>query len=297
MTLLNTKNYIQARQARIEQALNNCLPAETLSPQSLDKAMRYVVLNGGKRLRALLVYACGEAFGADLNCLDTIACAIECIHAYSLVHDDLPAMDNADLRRGLPTCHKVFDEATAILVGDALQALAFQLLSSEKLFPLSPAQVLKMVQILAQACGSHGMVGGQMLDLQAIGKTLSLAELTTIYRGKTGALFKAAIQLGLLAGIANPPENLREAFPDSLGLAFQIQDDLLDIEASTLVLGKNTRSDANQGKTTYPLVAGIEAARAQVATLYQQAQVYLKVLDKRAEPLRDLIASMVNRHY
>jgi geranylgeranyl pyrophosphate synthase len=209
----------------------------------------------------------------------------------------LPAMDNADLRRGLATCHKAFGEATAILVGDALQALAFQLLSRENLSPLSPLQQLKMVQILAQACGSSGMVGGQMLDLQATGQTLSLAELTAIYRGKTGALFKAAIQLGLLAGMANPSKDLLEVFPDTLGLAFQIQDDLLDIEANTLVIGKNTKSDAYQGKTTYPIVAGIEAARAQVATLYLQAQTYLKDLDERAKPLRDLITAMRDRHY
>lgn len=287
--------YLNDRRRRIEQTLSNYLPVETNPPQRLQQAMRYAVLSGGKRLRALFVYTCGEALGADLNILDILACAIEYLHAYSLVHDDLPAMDDADLRRGQATCHKAFDEATAILVGDALQALAFQLLSDELLNTLHAAQRLKMLQILAQA--AFAMVQGQMQDVQATGKSLSLSELESLHRHKTGALFKAAIQIGLLAGNTTPSDALWNQFPDAVGLAFQIQDDILDIEANSKTLGKNANSDREQGKNTYPAIAGMAPAKQTVARLYQTAKTCLKNLDAKAKPLCTLIDLMEQRQF
>lgn len=287
--------YLNDRRRRIEQALSDHLPVEMNPPQRLPQAMRYAVLGGGKRLRALFVYTCGEAMGADLKILDVLACAIEYLHAYSLVHDDLPAMDDADLRRGQATCHKAFDEATAILVGDALQALAFQLLSHELLNTLHAAQRLKMLQILAQA--AFAMVHGQMQDVQTTGKTLSLNELENIYRNKTGELFKAAIQIGLLAGKTTPSDALWNQFPNAVGLAFQIQDDILDVEATTKTLGKTANNDREQGKNAYPAIAGMAQAKQTVVTLYQTAKDCLKTLDEKAMPLCALIDLMEQRQF
>lgn len=227
MTQIN--EYLAERKTRVNQLLNHLLPSSSQEPKRLHEAMRYVVLNDGKRLRPLLVYATGETLGAPIEKLDQAACAIELIHVYSLVHDDLPAMDNDDFRRGLPTCHKKFDEATAILVGDALQALAFELIADLQDSQLNSKQQLDMLRILVKACGSHGMVGGQALEFAWMEQKINLQQQETIHHLKTGAVITASIQLGAIAGEANQEQlTILTQFGKHLGLAFQIQDDIHD---------------------------------------------------------------------
>jgi len=284
-------------QQRVTTALQQFLPTETTLPTQLHKAMRYAVLNGGKRIRPLLVYAAGRALGAPDQALDVAACAVECIHTYSLIHDDLPAMDNDDLRRGKPTCHKAFSEAEAILAGDALQTLAFTLLSHEPLGTVTAEQRLNMIERLALASGSRGMAGGQSLDMAAIGKQLDIAELEDMHIHKTGALIRASVLLGTLC-TDNASENQRQAldhYGKYIGLAFQVKDDILDVTGNTEQLGKQAGADRALNKPTYPSLLGLSGARERARELHQAAIDSLDCLDTRAAPLRWLSDYIVGR--
>ena len=280
---------------RAETTLDRALPGAQQLPEALHQAMRYSVLGGGKRLRPTLVYAVGNAFGVDPSALDAPAAAVEIIHAYSLIHDDLPAMDDDDLRRGKPSCHKAFGEALAILAGDALQALAFELLARESRW--SSSAQLAMLRLLSEACGSLGMAGGQAIDLAAVGRTLSLDELERMHRYKTGALIRAAVLMGALA--AGCTEGAAFAALDcygrEIGLAFQIQDDLLDVLGETAIIGKPQGSDLARGKPTYPALIGIEASQALARSHMQAAIDALVDFDGRADDLRALARYVVER--
>ncbi|MDH5546879.1 MAG: (2E,6E)-farnesyl diphosphate synthase [Gammaproteobacteria bacterium] len=283
---------------RTESALERWLPSTDTAPQRLHEAMRYASLGGGKRVRPFLVYATGEALGTSLDQLDGAAVAIECIHAYSLVHDDLPAMDDDDLRRGRPTCHIAYDEATAILVGDALQTLAFQVLAEDPKLIADHAFRMRMIKALAQASGSHGMVGGQAIDLQSVGKTLQLHELEDMHSRKTGALIRCAVELGCL-GSGVDREDLTQAlgtYARAIGLAFQVRDDILDVEGDTAVIGKTQGSDIDRNKPTYPALLGMDRAKQIALELHQQAIDSLVLFDSRADTLRELSAFIVERH-
>ena len=258
---------------RAETALARLLPPQDQAPVELHRAMHYAVLGGGKRLRPLLVYATGRALGASLDQLDAAAAAVEIIHAYSLAHDDLPAMDDDDLRRGRPTCHIVFGEAMAILAGDALQALAFELLAADPALNVSPSVRVEMLRVLGAACGSHGMAGGQALDLAAVGKVLSPAELERMHSHKTGALIRASVRLGALAAGCDDADCLAalERYGHCIGLAFQIRDDILDIEGESHVIGKTAGKDVANDKPTYPAIHGLEPSRRLLAELTGEA--------------------------
>jgi len=271
------------------------LPPASQQPERLHEAMRYSSQNGGKRVRPVLVYAAGTALGADLSQLDAPACAIEFIHAYSLVHDDLPAMDDDDLRRGKPTCHKAFDEATAILVGDALQTLAFDILANDDKVG-DAATRLKIIAEIANASGSLGMCGGQAIDLGSVGKKLTQAELENMHLHKTGALIRASVLMGAYAAKADAAviENLK-TYARCVGLAFQVRDDILDIEADTETLGKTQGADIALNKPTYPALLGLDGAKKIAEELHQQALAALSGLDARANTLRDISAYIVQR--
>jgi farnesyl diphosphate synthase len=289
--------WLSAKAARVEDAAQRMLPAADTVPARLHQAMRYAVLDGGKRVRPLLVYAAGEVTAADDEALDRAALAVEYVHAYSLVHDDMPCMDNDVLRRGKPTVHVAFDEATAMLAGDALQAEAFKMLAEG---PLSAAQTASLMRELAHASGTEGMCGGQALDLFAIGKTdMALADLERMHRMKTGALLRASVLMGALSGqAALLTESTREAlarYGESIGLAFQVVDDILDVEASTVDLGKTAGKDAAQGKPTYVSLLGVEAARAWSLRLRAQALEAVGGLGVRACRLRELADFLVCR--
>ena len=251
--------------------------------------MRYAVLGGGKRMRPLLVYATGAAFAAEPSLLDASAVAVEVIHAYSLVHDDLPAMDDDDLRRGRPTCHVVYGEAMAILAGDALQALAFEVLA-EGTQSIDAATRVEMLRVLAAACGSHGMAGGQAFDLAAVGHILDPAELERMHVHKTGALIRASVRLGALAGGCRDATKLAalERYAHCVGLAFQVRDDILDIEGDPERIGKTPGKDVADGKPTYPAILGLDASRAALVDLTADALGSLDGFGEAARPLRDL---------
>ena len=287
---------IERYRARIEGVLDRHLPPASEVPQRLHEAIRYSVLGSGKRLRPILVYATGEALGVPLDTLDAPAAAVELIHAYSLVHDDLPAMDNDDFRRGRPTCHKAFDEATAILVGDALQVLAFQILATDAPSAPSPAVRLRMIQLLAEGSGTAGMAGGQAIDLSAVGRQLPLAELEEMHRRKTGALIRASV---LMAAAAAPLDAARgaalDAFATDIGLAFQIQDDILDVEGDQETLGKPTGADRAKNKPTYPSVLGMAAAKQRCLQLHAIAVEALSKFGQGADELRWLADFVVAR--
>lgn len=288
---------LQVYQACVENALNRWLPSTDVQPQHLHEAIRYAVLGDGKRIRPVLVYATGETFGLELNTLDGPACAVEMIHAYSLIHDDLPAMDNDDLRRGRPTCHKAFDEATAILAGDALQALAFHVLAHDDAIKVDAGQRVRMIDILAQASGSRGMAGGQAIDLASVGKDLNIAELENMHIHKTGALIRASVELGALAKqeIDEPSFNSVSHYAKCIGLAFQIQDDILDIESDTETLGKPQGSDIERNKPTYPNLLGLSGAKQVAKQLLDEALDSLAVFDQQADPLRWIATYIVQR--
>jgi len=270
--------------ARIEAALDHTLPAPEQSPSRLHAALRYAALGGGKRLRPQLVYAAGHLRDADETALDSAAVAVELIHAFSLVHDDLPAMDDDDLRRGRATVHVAFDEATAILCGDALQTLAFETLARA---PVSAETRVSLILSLSEATGSLGMCGGQQLDMDASGKPWSLPEIETLHRMKTGALIRASVRMGALVGNADAALLQRlDGFADELGLAFQIRDDILDIEADSAALGKTAGKDAAQNKSTYPALLGMAGAKARLAELAEKTKAALGPLDARADGLR-----------
>jgi farnesyl diphosphate synthase len=284
-------------QARVERALERALPAATHAPQRLHLAMRYAVLGGGKRVRPMLAFAAGEAADAPPERLDAVACAVEMIHAYSLVHDDLPCMDDDALRRGKPTVHVEFDEATALLVGDALQSSAFEALASRPLAD-DPAVQVDMIAALALASGSRGMAGGQAIDLAAVGKQLTLPELENMHIHKTGALIRASVTLGARCGHlpALGFERL-DRYAKCVGLAFQVVDDALDTDASTATLGKTAGKDAAQGKPTYVSLLGLERARELAAQLREDALEAVAGFDERAKHLRDLADFIVLRKF
>ena len=291
--------YLEDCQRRVEAALAQRLPAPSVPPTRLHEAMRYALLGAGKRVRPVLVYATGQALGASLESLDAPACAVEMIHAYSLVHDDLPAMDDDDLRRGRPTCHRAYDEATAILVGDALQTLAFQVLCGDADDDGTPATRLAMIRTLAAASGSRGMAGGQALDLDAVGRDLSLAELEQLHIHKTGALIRASVRLGTLAAPTADPAAVRslDRYGKCIGLAFQIRDDILDVEGDPALIGKTRGKDAVHNKPTYPALLGLAGARDKCAALLAEAESCLAGLGERAEPLRWLADYIVARSH
>ena len=295
-------NRLKQWQARIERELSARLPAADIQPQRLHEAIRYSVLGGGKRVRPALVYATGAAVGVPESILDGAACAVELIHAYSLVHDDLPAMDNDDLRRGRPTCHKQFDEATAILVGDSLQCLAFELLADGPGLPADPSVRLKLVRLLAIASGTGGMAGGQALDLAAIGRKLSLAEVEDMHVRKTGALIHACVMMGAACApqLSESITRALDEYARAIGLAFQIQDDLLDVEGDVAVIGKATGADRALDKPTYPSVAGVEPSRQRMHELHTQALSALARLDAaglQSAPLAAMSDWLVLRKY
>jgi len=282
--------------ARANRALQACLPDADSAPALLHEVMRYAVLNGGKRVRATLVYVTGEAMGADAALLDAPACAVELIRAYSLVHDDLPAMDDDDLRRGKPTCHRVFGEANALLAGDALQSYAFQVLAEGA--SRTPHGV-EMVATLARASGSCGMAGGQAIDLDAVGRTLSLEALENMHRHKTGALIRASVRLGALCAAEVSERQLAQldAYAACIGLAFQVRDDILDVESDTETLGKTQGADIALNKPTYPSLLGLDAAKKKAEELHERALAELTEFDARADGLRGLSAFIVNRSH
>ena len=283
--------------SRIERVLERLLAAPDPGTERLREAMRYSVLGAGKRLRPALVYLTGEPLGAPLTTLDVPAAAVELIHVYSLVHDDLPAMDDDDLRRGRATCHRAYDEATAILVGDALQALAFAVLASEPMAGVSPAARLEMIRALARATGTSGMAGGQAADLAAVGHKLTVAAIESMHRRKTGALIECSVLLGALAaGVTEGPELAAlRLFGAEVGLAFQIQDDILDVSGDPALLGKPTGADAAHAKPTYPSTVGLGAARTRAAELRDAAIAALSPLGVRAGELANLARLMVDR--
>jgi farnesyl diphosphate synthase len=291
------KARLRAYQDRIEAVLDAALPSSDEIPERLHAAQRYSVLGGGKRLRPLLVYCTGEALGLDVAALDAPAAAIELIHAYSLVHDDLPAMDDDDLRRGRPTTHRAFDEATAILAGDSLQVLAFSLLSHARHEAISAQSRLVMIQILADASGTAGMAGGQALDLGAVGRELDLEELESMHRRKTGALIRASVLIAA-AGAPDLPAKSRDAldgYAQDIGLAFQIQDDILDVEGDAQELGKNVGMDAARSKPTYVSLLGLEEAKKRAQALKNRASERLAGLGPRAHILSWLASYVVDR--
>jgi farnesyl diphosphate synthase len=279
-----------------ETALAELLPSGRVAPTRLHDAMRYSTLGGGKRVRAMLVHAAGELAEAPRDRLRIPACAVELIHAYSLIHDDLPCMDDDVLRRGKPTCHVEFDEATALLAGDALQSLAFQLVAEHHLAD-DPILQLKMLQIFAVACGSRGMAGGQAIDLDAVGKALSLPELEYMHILKTGALIRASVLMGAYCGRTLPPaehEHL-DRFAKCIGLAFQVVDDILDEEGDAGTLGKTAGKDKAAGKPTYTSLLGLPEARRLADDLLAQARESLATFDARADRLREIAGFIVHR--
>ena len=286
------------QQSRIEAKLQTLLPAADLMPQRLHAAMRYAVLGGGKRVRPLLAFAAGETTGADPERVVIAGAAVEIIHAYSLVHDDLPCMDDDVLRRGKPTCHVEYDEATALLVGDALQSLAFQLLVEYRLAD-DPVVQLEMVKLLAAASGSRGMAGGQAIDLAATGKTLTLPELEFMHIHKTGAIIRAATLLGARCGTPLDKKELErlDHFAKCIGLAFQVVDDVLDIEASTATLGKTAGKDAQHNKPTYVSLLGVAESKKLAGELRADALASLDVFGARAQRLRELADFIVLRKF
>lgn len=296
--MIDFQAWAAALQQRMEGVLSDVLPQSSIAPQRLHQAMRYAVLGGGKRIRPLLAFAAGEVAGADPQRVDAAAAAVELIHAYSLVHDDLPCMDDDSLRRGKPTCHLEYDEATALLVGDSLQTLAFQLLADRPLAD-APAVQLEMVKILAVAAGSRGMAGGQAIDGESVGKTLSLPELEFMHIHKTGALIRASVQLGALCGkrLEDGEMEYLLHYAKCIGLAFQVVDDVLDAESTTATLGKTAGKDAEANKPTYVSVLGANAARAFAADLHRDALQSLEAFGARAERLRQIADFIVKRQF
>jgi farnesyl diphosphate synthase len=293
----NFQGWVAARQSHFAEVLNGILPRVEVTPQRLHEAMRYAVLDGGKRVRPLLTFAAGELAGADAARLNIVATAVELIHAYSLVHDDMPCMDNDVLRRGKPTCHVEYDEATALLVGDSLQTLAFQLLAGHRLNDDAQRQ-LDMINLLAAASGSRGMAGGQAIDLASVGKSLTLPELEFMHIHKTGALIRAAVLLGAHCGSALPDQlDKLDRFGKLIGLAFQVVDDVLDCETDTATLGKTAGKDFDNDKPTYVSLLGIQGARDMVQRLHHEATETLQSFGETALRLRELADFIVLRKF
>jgi geranylgeranyl pyrophosphate synthase len=290
---------LESWRVRMEHALAARLPAPTTVPARLHEAMRYSVLGGGKRIRPALLFATARTLGLTEDQVEAAACAIELIHVYSLVHDDLPAMDDDDLRRGRPTCHKAFDEATAILVGDALQPLAFQLLARDSALPASPAIRIRLVDMLSEASGTFGMAGGQAIDLAVQGQQPNIEQVEDMHARKTGAVIRASV---LMAAECVPQLDAHlyaglNDFAAAIGLAFQIQDDLLDVLGDVSILGKATGADRERDKPTHPAIIGIEASQERVNLLHREALDALEPFGDRAAPLRSLANWLLSRRY
>ena len=299
LTMLDQQTH--AYQQRVEEALENVLPATgAINSNRLEEAMRYAVLGGGKRVRPLLVYATGKALGLSIDALDKPAVAIELMHAYSLVHDDLPCMDDDDLRRGKETVHKAFDEATAVLTGDALQALSFAVLSQQHA-DISPQNQLSMLSILAQAAGVSGMVLGQAIDLGAVGRALSEQQLEQMHNHKTGALICASVLIASYCSRQVKTDDLKakrialQDYAEAIGLAFQVRDDILDIQSDTETLGKQQGSDMAADKPTYPSIMGMDKAKEKLFSLHQKAVQSVEGFGEEADLLRDIAAFIVKR--
>jgi farnesyl diphosphate synthase len=275
------------------------LPAENILPNKLHQAMRYSVLNGGKRMRPMLTYATGSVLGISPDALDAVACAVECIHVYSLIHDDLPAMDDDDLRRGKPTCHVAFDEATAILAGDGLQTLAFELLAHDASIQVSAQNRLQMITSLARASGSLGMVGGQAIDLESVGRMLTLPELENMHIHKTGALIRASVILATLAkeGVDEEAVKRLDNYAKCIGLSFQVKDDILDEESDTATLGKTQGKDKDNNKPTYPALLGLSGAKQKAQELHEKAIENLAYFGTQADLLRNLSLYIIQRDH
>ena len=291
------ESLLEQYQQRAKQALNHWLPPESINPVVLHKAMRYSVLAPGKRVRPALIYATASTLEVDLQSVDGAAAAIEIIHAYSLIHDDLPAMDDDDLRRGRPTCHIEFDEATAILAGDALQALAFYILSHDPDMISDSSARLKMVEQLALFSGSRGMAGGQAIDLAAVGKPLNITELETMHIHKTGALIRTCVQMAALSAenLSEEKFNALDCYAKAIGLSFQVQDDILDVTGNTETLGKPQGSDIKHNKPTYPSIIGLQASREKAQELHEKALQSLTIFGEEADILRYISAWFVER--
>ena len=291
------KEYLSFCQNRVEKALEDRLPSGQLLPQKLHQAMRYSVLDGGKRMRPMLTYCTGKALGIAPEALDGPACAVEFIHVYSLIHDDLPAMDDDDLRRGKATCHVAFDEATAILAGDALQALAFEILAHDPSINATIEGRLKMIIALAKASGSQGMVGGQAIDLQSVGTRLNLPELENMHIHKTGALIRASVNMATLAkaDIDSAVATKLDHYAKCIGLSFQVKDDILDEESDTATLGKTQGKDKDNDKPTYPALLGLAGAKKKAQELHEKALDSLSIFGQEADLLRDLSLYIIQR--
>ncbi len=291
------KNLI-ARKRRVEDLLSELLRSQASSPV-LQEAMTYAVMNGGKRLRPVLAYASAQAVDADYSLADIAACAVELVHTYSLIHDDLPAMDDDSLRRGVATCHIKFDEATAILAGDALQSYAFEILSSSNQLKVSNEIRLQMLQLLAKAIGATGMVAGQSLDLQISSKSINDEALTTLHSLKTGALIAASVQLGALSTGFTDQSCLDQlsVYAKAIGHAFQVQDDILDVESDTETLGKQQGKDQQLGKVTYPVLLGLDGARDKAKSLCEEAISALSDFGEDAQLLREIALYIVQRKH
>ncbi|WP_105169015.1 (2E,6E)-farnesyl diphosphate synthase [Pseudoalteromonas sp. T1lg23B] len=295
---MQLQEQLQNTQERLAAFIANYFARPLDTDETVKAATYYSINNGGKRLRPFLVYATGKMFGATIEDLDVAAAAIECVHSYSLVHDDLPAMDDDDLRRGKPTCHIAFNEAQAILAGDALQTLAFELLSEHR-FKVPPEQQIKMINTLAHAAGLQGMIGGQALDLAGTDQVISLAELERIHRLKTGALLGSAIELGALCApsVSEDTFNALRRYAENIGLAFQVQDDILDVEGDTESLGKPKGSDIENKKSTYPALLGLDGAKQKASSLIQQALKALEDIDQDTEILASLAHYIIERNH
>jgi geranylgeranyl diphosphate synthase type II len=295
---IDLKQYIKERSELVDARLMMAMPSETELPFSLHKSMRYSTFAGGKRLRPILLLAACEAVGGEINTALPAACAMEMIHTYSLIHDDLPAMDNDDFRRGSPTNHKVFGDAVAILAGDALLTQAFIILSSPFFASnVPPDRILAVIHEIASAAGSRGMVGGQVVDMESEGKKdLDLPTVQYIHTHKTGALIKASVKIGAILGGADERElSSITRFGEVIGLAFQIADDILDIEGTTEEIGKDAGSDQARGKATYPSVIGIEESRRRALELLDMAIESLESFDEKADPLREIAKFIITR--
>ena len=293
------KEYLVSSQERVEKALDLRLPANTILPKRLHDAMRYSTLNGGKRMRPMLTYSAGKAIGLAPDILDGPACAVEMIHVYSLIHDDLPAMDDDDLRRGKATSHVAYDEATAILAGDALQTLAFQILALDSSMNASAESRIQMVSALAKASGSLGMVGGQAIDLESVGKKLTLPELENMHIHKTGALIRVSVQLATLSkpDLDSAIANKLDHYAKCIGLSFQVKDDILDEESDTATLGKTQGKDQYNDKPTYPALLGLAGAKQKAQDLHEQAVESLTGFGAEADLLRDLSLYIIQRDH
>ena len=293
---MDLKRYLVTRQKEIDRALDRFLPKATVAPATIHKAMRYSLFAGGKRLRPILCLAAAEACGGKTGAALPHACAVECIHTYSLIHDDLPSMDNDDLRRGRPTCHKVFGDGIAILAGDALLTIAFEI--ATKAGPVSRYDVRDIFREISEAAGSRKLIAGQVADLEAEGRRISRAQVRSIHENKTAALLTASVRLGAMAANATPKQLASvTAFGRALGLAFQVIDDILDVTQTSEKLGKSAGKDLTAQKATYPAVIGLEKSRAEARRLTKQAHYALESLDEDADVLRALADYLLAREY